>query len=83
MTGTVYEINSAKSMAAVLTKNADFSIFELTECESIKKGDEVHWEHDIRLGSVILKNISQGKRYEVCFRNHWVLKSQLEKELQL
>ena len=83
MKGIVYEINSAKGLVAVLTKDAEFSVFGLTGGEPIKKGDEVHWENDIRLGPVMLINISQGEKYEVCFRNHWVSKSQLKKELQL
>ena len=38
---------------------------------------------EVRLGLVMLMNISQREEYEVCFRNYCVLKSQLKKELQL
>jgi len=81
VTGIVYEINMTCGMVAVLTKNGDFSIFEMFGDDPVDKGDEVKWKDDTSLGSTDLINITQEETYEVYFQNHWVPKAQLKEQL--
>ncbi len=69
-TRTVYEINVAIGMVAVLTENGDFSVFEILGGDMVEIGDGVRWKDDTSLGSTVLTNISQGDVCEVYFQNH-------------
>ena len=81
MKGTIHKINWDRGMAAVLTEQGGFSIFEMLGDDTFEEGDEVSWENDTGLGSEMLKNLTQNETLEVYFQNHWVSKSQLKDQL--
>lgn len=81
MKGTIHHINASRGMVAVMTKNEDYSVFELLSGNDVSVGDVVVWTGDTPLGREFLLNQTSGGRFEVYFQNHHVHKAQLRQQL--